>query len=629
MYSSEIKDKLLRLNKKICCINNNVNNLLSQDILDALENANTPSLTNVFLTEEDLDNYLPQDVIDALTGANTPSALNAFTTQDDLDNYLSQDVLDAITGANNPTALNPFATVEDIANIPDPITVVANYAALPDPTTVNGLFYWAEAAQGTQWLPGNLGGTYYPLGIYYSNGIAWSHIETPYQATQAEVNTGTNTTKFVTPETLKLSTQWDGTVLLAGRSGGQIINGGTASGNNLTLQSTSNATKGKILFGTSAYDEVNNRLGIGTTSPAERLTVNGNGQFNGTYPYINLKPTSWASSFYFQSGIDEQTGATNDNYTGFINPANKGFTWNQGASLSGLRMIMTTTGNVGIGNATPTDRLHVTGVSLTGSGSTGILNLTQTWNTTGSPTAILLNVTNTASGASANLMDLQVGGSSVFNVSKGGITQSIEFRIGLSNRSVLIASDSSNAGATTGQNVNLLFCAYAFGGYGFSASSYSSPQRIYTTGDGGALRVFNGFAPTSGTSTFNLIYALGTINQTGGANGITRGLYINPTLTAAADWRSIEWSNNSGWGLYGAGTASNYLAGSLAIGTTTVAASALLNLNSTTKGFLPPRMTTVQRDAIATVAGDAGLTIFNTTTTKLEVWDGAAWQQAW
>jgi len=33
-----------------------------------------------------------------------------------------------------------------------------------------------------------------------------------------------------------------------------------------------------------------------------------------------------------------------------------------------------------------------------------------------------------------------------------------------------------------------------------------------------------------------------TINQTGGANGITRGLYVNPTLTAAADWRSIETS---------------------------------------------------------------------------------------
>ena len=53
--------------------------------------------------------------------------------------------------------------------------------------------------------------------------------------------------------------------LLAGRAGGQTLIGGTAASETLTLQSTSHGTKGKILFGTSAYDEVNNRLGIGTT----------------------------------------------------------------------------------------------------------------------------------------------------------------------------------------------------------------------------------------------------------------------------------------------------------------------------------------------------------------------------
>ncbi len=74
------------------------------------------------------------------------------------------------------------------------------------------------------------------------------------------------------------------------------------------------------------------------------------------------------------------------------------------------------------------------------------------------------------------------------------------------------------------------------------------------------------YLPTSGSVQHNAINITSTINQTGGANGITRGLYVNPTLTAAADWRSIEWSNNSGWGLYGAGTANNYLAGNLAIG---------------------------------------------------------------
>jgi hypothetical protein len=56
--------------------------------------------------------------------------------------------------------------------------------------------------------------------------------------------------------------------LSTGVAGGQSVVGGTAASNSLTLSSTTNATKGKILFGTSAYNEVNNKLGIGTTTPA-------------------------------------------------------------------------------------------------------------------------------------------------------------------------------------------------------------------------------------------------------------------------------------------------------------------------------------------------------------------------
>lgn len=53
------------------------------------------------------------------------------------------------------------------------------------------------------------------------------------------------------------------------------------------------------------------------------------------------------------------------------------------------------------------------------------------------------------------------------------------------------------------------------------------------------------------------------------------------------------------------------------------ATSAALDVSSTTLGFLPPRMTSVQRDAISSPA--EGLIIFNTTTTKLQVRAGAAW----
>lgn len=64
-------------------------------------------------------------------------------------------------------------------------------------------------------------------------------------------------------------------------------------------------------------------------------------------------------------------------------------------------------------------------------------------------------------------------------------------------------------------------------------------------------------------------------------------------------------------------------AGSIVIGAISPAASALLDLTSTTKGFLPPRMTTTQRDAIASPA--AGLVIYNTTTSKHQGYDGTTW----
>ena len=57
--------------------------------------------------------------------------------------------------------------------------------------------------------------------------------------------------------------------------------------------------------------------------------------------------------------------------------------------------------------------------------------------------------------------------------------------------------------------------------------------------------------------------------------------------------------------------------------TTNVDPSAALEVDSTTKGFLPPRMTTLQRNAISSPA--AGLLIFNTTTDRINYYSGNSW----
>lgn len=64
--------------------------------------------------------------------------------------------------------------------------------------------------------------------------------------------------------------------------------------------------------------------------------------------------------------------------------------------------------------------------------------------------------------------------------------------------------------------------------------------------------------------------------------------------------------------------------GNVGIGTVTPNSAAILDVSSTTKGFLPPRMTTTQRDAIS--APSEGLTIYNTETKNLNFYDGLAWR---
>lgn len=62
----------------------------------------------------------------------------------------------------------------------------------------------------------------------------------------------------------------------------------------------------------------------------------------------------------------------------------------------------------------------------------------------------------------------------------------------------------------------------------------------------------------------------------------------------------------------------------ISAGTQSPDALAILQADSTTQGFLPPRMTTTQRDAI--VAPPEGLQIHNTTTHKINFYNGSAWE---
>jgi len=107
----------------------------------------------------------------------------------------------------------------------------------------------------------------------------------------------------------------------------------------------------------------------------------------------------------------------------------------------------------------------------------------------------------------------------------------------------------------------------------------------------------------------------GTIGGGGGAgvNAPTfRGTYFN----SFGDAYTIFQTSSSNGNVF------FYQSVSIGSGVTPVA-SAALDVVSTTKGFLPPRMTTTEKNAIASPA--AGLVVYDSTTNKLCCYNGSTW----
>lgn len=116
--------------------------------------------------------------------------------------------------------------------------------------------------------------------------------------------------------------------LLAGRSGGQTLYGGTSASNPLTLVSTSHATKDGIFFGLSGvhkFDEVNGFWGIGTAASTEPMQVvaaptdTGAGTSRAYLGQLTPNPASASShSFYANDNFLTVSAGTTSAYTGSL-----------------------------------------------------------------------------------------------------------------------------------------------------------------------------------------------------------------------------------------------------------------------------------------------------------------------
>ncbi|MBL7738105.1 MAG: tail fiber domain-containing protein [Chitinophagaceae bacterium] len=170
--------------------------------------------------------------------------------------------------------------------------------------------------------------------------------------------------------------------------------------------------------------------------------------------------------------------------------------------------------------------------------------------------------------------------------------------------------------------------ASAFGYFTTASGSNSTASGSYTIAAGqdaiamGNNTLSGGFASVSlGFATYakaDMSTALGSYTKARSPNSLVIG-FNNDT------------SNTNRLFEIGNGTADNARAnaltvlntGNVGIGTASPNASAILDISSSSKGLLLPRMTTAQRNAIVSPA--TGLVIFNTDDDCTDVFDGANW----
>lgn len=119
---------------------------------------------------------------------------------------------------------------------------------------------------------------------------------------------------------------------------------------------------------------------------------------------------------------------------------------------------------------------------------------------------------------------------------------------------------------------------------------------------------FRGHNGSAFSGTTARIIAVADENWSGSAYGCHLRFYTVDNTTTTSDERMrIDHNGNVG------------------IGTTSPDASALLDITSTTKGFLLPRMTPTQREAIS--SPPAGLVVWDNVNDHLNWYDGGAWRK--
>jgi len=388
--------------------------------------------------------------------------------------------------------------------------------------------------------------------------------------------------------------------------------------------SASQATAWGAITGTlSAQTDLNTALS-GKVPTTRTLTINGTTQ-----------DLSADRTFTVSTGITIGTTAITSGTVGRVLFEGTGNVVQESAGL----FWDNTNGRLGIGGTPSTFNLDVVGTARVQGNTTISLNQNG---------VTLINASNTTSGtASTAELRATTGGGFIGLGKYSASTNSYKF---------IASSDSYLYSATIGDIA--IINDFASGRIKFGAGASSTAQAtlfstgnfaINTTTDAGFKLDVNGSGRYIGTGSNALLLngdglSVNAQNHkvalSATTNGITR-MYLTSTASGASfnTGFALVSGTTSKWSLASYGTTSDFTfyndaltsdalfikgnTNNVIIGSTTDVASALLNVTSTTKGFLPPRMTTTQRNAIASPA--TGLIVYDTTLNLPHFYNGTIW----
>ena len=257
------------------------------------------------------------------------------------------------------------------------------------------------------------------------------------------------------------------------------------------------------------------------------------GSHNGTISHVAV---SQNLGFFRAAGSTRTLTITNA-YSHLINALDDygaGFTFTNkwGIYQAGASDTNYFAANVLIGSTTNlTQKLQVTGDAyIKGSGNTTATNALLIQNSAGTQLMRLYNVYQSGAYIGVEFGDGTAVGTNYFNILNSGAasiqTRYIDVNVSDAMLNINGGSGVGNTSLTQTRGSVIL------GNQNYALTS--------ATANNVPVLVTGSFVPTSGSAGFANLLIRPTINQTGGASGISRGLYISPTLTSAADWRAIE-----------------------------------------------------------------------------------------